>query len=125
MRRPALSAAALNQVAAGDAATPAAHSTVRAAAALAVDGNTGGIDLINSTSEVNFNPKPFKRALRDARKTLRKARQQARRGLNQYHPRLHRVESAKLVFQSKARQFRNRTGKLNARWAAADDQEGQ
>ncbi len=125
LRRPALSASAFSHFEAGEATTPAAHSTVRAGmrAPLTVTPSSSmrSTRLFSRTSHAE----PLQRVLRLFRQRLGEGRQDARRGLHQDYLGLCRIEMAELLLHAEACQLRDGARQLDTGRTSTHDQERQ
>ncbi len=88
-------------------------------------GNAAGSAFGNGTPEFYLDTQRFQRALGIGREILDKAGKHAGSGLDQHNPRPARVDVAKVSPQRVPREFDNGAGKLDARRASADDDEGE
>src|ERR1700723_2624744 len=81
--------------------------------------------MIHATFEPDFHAQLLQFALRNSRQAFGKTRQQPRARLYKDDARTGWIKGPEVLIQAKSGQFRDGAGEFYARWAAANNQEGQ
>ena len=125
MTRPTRSFSAPSQVAADEAATPAAQMIVAAARRSSPIVTPSASQCVTGVPRRTSTPSLSSELVRGGAQHRRKGRQHARPGLDQDDARLARIDVAEVVAQRHARQLGDGAGHLDAGRAAADHDEGE